>query len=111
MPGKHAQEWSGVSLRPAAMYGIRIYTTGSVLLEHLDIAGSHVISAISNVDQRADAPWPLSVVDHEGVRHFVSQAPGEVIMYEGSTCPHGRIKRLQGRYMANLFVHFAPVPL
>lgn len=35
--------------------------------------------------------------------------PGEMVLYEGSSCIHGREKPLNGDWFANLFIHMAPV--
>lgn len=39
------------SLQPTAIYGVRVYTRGCVLREHVDVAETHHISAIINIDQ------------------------------------------------------------
>jgi hypothetical protein len=36
-------------------------------------------------------------------------APGDMVLYESSTVVHGRPAPLQGRYFANVFIHFMPV--
>lgn len=56
-----------------------------------------------------DEPWPLGIVDHAGKEHDVTIVPGELIMYEGSSCPHDRLKPLQGDWFANIFIHMAPI--
>lgn len=103
------EAWSGVRLKHSAIYGIRIYRRGSYLGKHVDIAGTHVISAIINVSQKVDEPWPLGITDHAGKAHLVPMVPGEMIMYEGSSCPHDRALPLKGDWYANIFVHMAPI--
>ena len=56
--------------------------------------------------QDVDEPWPLEVFDHGGRAHQASLQPGEMLLYEGATCAHGRTAPLHGRFMANVFVHF-----
>lgn len=56
--------------------------------------------------QDVDEPWPLEVFDHDGRAHQASLQPGEMLLYEGATCAHGRTAPLNGRFMANVFVHF-----
>jgi prolyl 4-hydroxylase len=68
-----------------------------------------VISAIINVDQDVDEEWALEVYDHDGVAHNITMAPGDMVLYESHSVIHGRPFRLQGRYYANIFVHFEPI--
>ncbi|RYY89411.1 hypothetical protein EON63_00745 [archaeon] len=44
----------------------RRYHNQSVLRMHVDTANTHVVSAIINVDQQVDKPWPLVILDHDG---------------------------------------------
>ena len=44
----------------------RKYTNGSVLRMHVDTVGTHVVSAIINVDQDVEKDWPLLILDHDG---------------------------------------------
>lgn len=101
-------EWTGQHLDEASMYGIRKYTTGSVLATHVD-RNPLVTSAIINVDQDMDEPWPLEVVAHDGKAYNVTMEPGDLVLYESHSVLHGRPYPLKGRFMANLFVHFEPV--
>jgi prolyl 4-hydroxylase len=56
------EEWTGMELRPTSMYGIRVYTDGAVLNPHVDRLPL-VSSAIVNVAQDVDEPWPLEIYD------------------------------------------------
>lgn len=107
---KIMEDWlsNKVKLTPVAMYGIRLYTRGTWLAMHVDRPDTHIISAIINVDQEVEEPYALQIMDHEGVVHSVTLEPGEMILYEGATCAHGRTEPLKGKYYANLFVHFRP---
>ncbi|KAG1674272.1 hypothetical protein FOA52_013461 [Chlamydomonas sp. UWO 241] len=99
--------WAGgVKLEPTALYGVRIYTRGSWLKLHVDRADTHIISAIVNIDQDVDEPWPLQIRDHAGNQHNVTIEPGEMVMYEGAVCEHGRQVPFNGRWFANTFIHF-----
>jgi prolyl 4-hydroxylase len=51
----------------------------------------------------------VEIYTHAGVAVNVSMAPGDMVMYESHTCVHGRPAPLQGRFFANVFVHFEPV--
>ena len=95
------QEWTGQELTPTSLYGIRKYTSGSVLATHVDRLPL-VTSAIINVAQDVDEPWPLEVFGHDGVAYNVTIEPGEMIMYESHSILHGRPFPLKGRYCANV---------
>ena len=60
------------------------------------------------VDQKVDEPWPLTVMTHEGKREKIFLKPGEMLLYESATIPHGRQTPLNGSYYDNLFVHYKP---
>ena len=59
------QQWTGEELSPVSLYGIRKYTTGAVLATHVDRLPL-VSSAIINVAQDVDEPWPLELIGHDG---------------------------------------------
>ena len=102
------EEWTGERLKPTSLYGIRVYKEGAILASHVDRLPL-VTSAIINVDQDLDSPWPVEVYTHDGHAENVTMAPGDMVMYESHTCVHGRPIPLQGRHYANVFVHFIPV--
>eukprot|EP00804_Cyclotella_cryptica_P018732 CCRYP_007212-RA/>CCRYP_007212-RA protein AED:0.39 eAED:0.39 QI:135/1/1/1/1/1/4/1687/322 len=89
------------------IYGIRVYTSGSILATHID-RDPLISSAIINVDQNVEEPWPLEAYDHEGRAHNLTLEPGEMILYESHSVLHGRPFALRGDYYANIFVHFKP---
>ena len=45
---------------------------------------THVISAIINVGQKVDKPWPLFIFDHEETAHKIYLQPGEILWYESA---------------------------
>ena len=100
-------QWSGISLRLSAVYGIRIYARGTRLRMHRDRKG-HIVSAILNLDQSVDEPWPLTIEDHFFRTHNVLMAPGEMLFYESYRLNHGRPTPLEGEHYTNLFAHFRP---
>jgi len=65
------QEWTGQRLAECSLYGIRIYEEGAVLATHVD-RNPLVSSAIINVDQDVDEPWPLEVIGHDGHAYNVT---------------------------------------
>eukprot|EP00968_Pinguiococcus_pyrenoidosus_P006249 scaffold427_cov263-Pinguiococcus_pyrenoidosus.AAC.13 len=102
------EKWTGKELKSTSLYGIRVYHNGAILASHCDRLPL-VSSAIINVDQDVDEPWPLEIYDHSGKAHNVTMAPGDMVLYESHVCVHGRPFPLKGRYYANLFVHFEPM--
>ena len=46
------EAWSGVPLKPQAVYGIRVYCRRAILDVHIDREDTHIISAIINVAQQ-----------------------------------------------------------
>lgn len=102
------EAWTGQRLKPTSLYGIRIYGEDAILAPHLDRLPL-VSSAIMQIDQDVDDPWPIEVIGHDGRAYNVTLAPGEVALYESSTIVHGRPYPLRGNFFANVFVHFIPV--
>ena len=100
--------WSGISLEPTFVYGIRIYQNGAVLVPHRDRENTHIISAIINIDQEVSKDWPLVIEDHFFRKHEITLRPGEVIYYESAKLLHGRPQPLEGKSFANIFCHFMP---
>ena len=65
---KIMEDWANVKLNKNFIsYGIRRYTRGAVLLQHVDKIPSHIISVILQIDQKVDEDWPLTLVDHKGI--------------------------------------------
>ena len=58
------EAWAGVKLQTSAVYGVRVYCSGSTLVNHVDRSDSHIIFAILNIDQKVS--WGMERV--EGIR-------------------------------------------
>ncbi len=101
------QEWTQEELTQCSLYGIRVYTEGAVLATHVDRMPL-ISSAIVNVAQDVDEPWPIEVIGHDGRAHNVTMEPGDMVLYESHSVLHGRPFPLKGRYFANIFIHFEP---
>lgn len=101
------QEWTGEELTQCSLYGIRVYTEGAILATHVDRMPL-ISSAIVNVDQDVDEPWPIEVIGHDGRAHNVTMEPGDMVLYESHSILHGRPFPLKGRFFANVFIHFEP---
>eukprot|EP01036_Dinobryon_divergens_P025323 gene25323-33854_t len=102
------EEWVGRKVEPTSLYGIRIYTENSILATHVDRLPL-VSSAIMNVAQDVDEPWPAEVYDHDGKAYNVTMEPGDMVLYESATVLHGRPFPLKGRSYANVFIHYKPL--
>jgi len=105
------QWWTGRKLQHTATFGVRIYHRGSMLIDHVDRADTHIASAVIQVAQSVeeDGGWPLEVIDAEGNCAEVFLQPAEFVLYEGGRFRHGRPMRLRGDSMSNVFSHFAPL--
>ena len=102
------QHWTAQEIVPCSMYGIRTYTNGAILAPHVDRLPL-VSSAIVNVAQDVNEPWPLEVYGRDGKAYNVTMEPGDMILYESHSLIHGRPFPLKGRYYANIFIHFEPI--
>ncbi|CAK0890050.1 unnamed protein product, partial [Prorocentrum cordatum] len=107
---EYLEWWTNMSLTPTSTFGIRIYHRGSMLIDHVDRADTHLASAVIQIDQDVDEDggWPLEVIDEEGNCFEVYLQPGELALYEGGRFRHGRPMRFRGNYFANIG-HFAPL--
>jgi prolyl 4-hydroxylase len=65
------QEWTGYRQAECSLYSIRIYYEGAMLAPHVDRLPL-VASAIINVDQDVDKPWPLEAIGYDGKAHNVT---------------------------------------
>jgi len=102
------EDWVKQPLEYTALYGIRVYTNNSYLLNHVDRSATHAVSAIIQVDQRVDEDWLLEVIGHDRKSNYLTLRPGEIAFYESATVIHGREAKLKGDYFANVFLHFRP---
>eukprot|EP00927_Polykrikos_kofoidii_P062869 TRINITY_DN57667_c0_g1_i1.p1 TRINITY_DN57667_c0_g1~~TRINITY_DN57667_c0_g1_i1.p1 ORF type:complete len:310 (+),score=39.93 TRINITY_DN57667_c0_g1_i1:77-1006(+) len=102
--------WTERELKIEAVYGVRVYHRGSMLLNHVDSHATHVASAVLQVDQEVDRDggWPLEVVAETGDVYQVYLQPGEMVLYEGAKLKHGRPMRFRGEMFANIFAHMRP---
>ena len=57
-----------------------------------------VSSAIIQVAQDIDEPWPVEVIAHDGTAHNISMLPGDMVLYESHSVLHGRPFPLKGRH-------------
>jgi len=106
----HSNGWRNISaLEFTAFYGLREYSEGASLRNHVDRVDTHVFSAILQIAQTGvRTPWPLQVIGFDGVLYDITLEPGEMIMYEGHRLIHGRPYPFDGERYTNAFVHFKP---
>jgi prolyl 4-hydroxylase len=97
---KIISEWTGEEVTQCSLYGIRMYNEGAVLSPHVDRLPL-VSSAIINVAQDLDEPWPLEVIGHDGRAENVTMEPGDMVLYESHSVIHGRPFPLKGRFFAS----------
>jgi len=102
------EQWVGRKVVPTSLYGIRIYTDKSILATHVDRLPL-VSSAIINVAQDVNEPWPAEIYDHDGKAYNVTMEPGDMVLYESHTVLHGRPFPMNGSFYANIFVHYKPI--
>ena len=82
------QEWTNTKLATTSVFGVRIYKEGAILSPHVD-RPSLITSAIINIDQDVDEPWPLEVYGRNGLAVNITVEPGEMVLYESHTLIHG----------------------
>lgn len=117
------EEWTGMKLQPASIYGIRVYTDGAILVRPgkcfayyqirtltLSMPGRYqaphvdrlplVSSCIVNIAQDVDEPWPLEVIDRQGKAVNITMEPGEFMLnsYQQCRCIHIITYPLYRRY-------------
>ena len=76
---------------------------------HVDTVGTHVVSAIINVDQNVTTDWPLVILNHEGEEQKVNMQAGDMLLYESARLLHGRPEAMNGEHYDNIFIHYKPV--
>ena len=107
------EDWTTMKLRPSSLYGVRVYTEGSVLNPHVDRLPL-VSSAIVNVAQDVDEDWPIEVYDRFNNAVNITMQPGDMVLYESGSLIHGVSHSFrQGLYeilvcFLNLFCCSAP---
>jgi len=96
--------WAGRELEPAVIYGIRSYSSGSVLKDHYDVQTTHHVA--TSITLGKDAAWSLNIQDHDKQWWAVDVEPGQGIMFESGVCIHGRLDPFEGTYYDNIYSHY-----
>jgi len=98
-------EWvGGRELEPTSLYGVRVYERDAYLATHVD-SFPRVTSAIIQVAQDVDEPWPIEIIGHDGKAYNVTMEPGEMAMYESHTILHGRPFPLNGKFFVSILYY------
>ncbi len=100
--------WTGLKakkLEISHVYGVRVFHEGAMERMHPN-RDDIPLGVIINVAQ--SKPWPLIIRDHQGEDQIVLLNPGELVMYEGGACPHGRPAPLRGEFYAQLEMGYTP---
>jgi len=109
------EEFCGEKLEKTFIYGVREYLKGANLIQHKDRIETHHISSIILLDKNLKcgcktkelgADWALDFQTHDGTWEKVYLEPGQMVLYESTTCLHGRNDRFEGTYYRNFFVHY-----
>ena len=100
------EEWCARALVPTACYGMRMYLTGTYLLNHIDRIETHIISSTLCIAGDLDERWPLYMEDVDGNPHEIDVDPGELVFYESAKLKHGRPYELKGRFYVGMFIHY-----
>jgi len=99
--------WCGRKLKPAVIYGIRSYSSGSVLKEHYDRQDTHHVA--TSMPIASDHSWSLNIQDHDKQWWEVDVEPGQGIMFESGVCIHGRLDPFKGTFYDNIYAHYTYV--
>ena len=79
----------GAQVVPTYSYG-RIYYNGSELRRHVDRSSSEIsVSVCLDIDRSVE-DWPIYIEDINGHIEEISQAPGDIVIYDGNKLPHWR---------------------
>ena len=101
------EKWTGEKLQlTSGPSSIRVYSSGAIVSPHANRLSQVFASAIINVAQDVKEPWPLVVVSSDGITREITLLPGEMALIESSSTIRGFPYALQGKFMANLIVHF-----
>jgi hypothetical protein len=100
------EEWTLEKLRLTSASDVRVYTDGAVVNAQSRRLPRVSFSALINVAQDLKKPWSLELLSRDGETHQIILLPGEMLLIETASVIHGFPAPLQGKYMANMVVHF-----
>jgi prolyl 4-hydroxylase len=102
------EAWFGHYLKFSDIKGITNYKNAAVIKQHREDRNTNIVSAVINIHQCVNKPWPLVIDDHNYRKHQVYFTPGDILFYEGAKLSHGRPEALDGDEYAELILHYQP---
>ena len=66
-----------------------------------------VSSAIIQVDQDVNEPWPVEMISHDGQAYNITMNPGDMVLYESHSVLHGRPYPLSGKFYVRTLITFS----
>ena len=73
---------------------LTFYISHSTDVDRLPLVSSAIIQVAQNVDE----PWPVEVIGHDGKAYNITMEPGHMVLYESHTILHGRPYPLSGQF-------------
>lgn len=95
------KQHTGIDVLPSYSYA-RIYYAGSELRIHRD-RESCEISATCCIGY--EDPWPIGFIDRSGDINYITQEPGDMVIYSGCELFHWR-NAYPGRQITQAFLHY-----
>uniref|UniRef100_A0A6C0LXX5 Fe2OG dioxygenase domain-containing protein n=1 Tax=viral metagenome TaxID=1070528 RepID=A0A6C0LXX5_9ZZZZ len=102
------EKWAGQKLDLKAIYGVRSFRRNSSLKPYCDTRDTHVISAVIHLGDKSDEPWAFEIVDNYYNKHNIYFEQGDLFLYEGARCVHGRPSQYKGDDWRVIYVHYSP---
>lgn len=100
------------NMEDEAITRLRIYTTGNKIRMHTDeVSSGNIIGIILHYtrDLGGAGNWPFQLIDHNGNQQVIMMNPGDLVVFESSSLPHGRPTYFRGRYFVNTFLYYTPM--
>ena len=105
------EHWCNCYLEQSGVYGIRVYTEGSVLHHHVGRVDTNAIAVLLQIDQdyQPGDDWLIELIDYKGKRQILKLFPGDMLIYEAAKMIHGQPWSFRGKSLANVLMFFTPV--
>lgn len=100
------EKWSKQQLKLSAIYGVRSFRRNSSLKPYCDTRDTHVISAVIHLGDSSDQPWSFYFEDNYYRKHNIYFREGDLFLYEGARCIHGRPNKYKGDDWRTIYVHY-----
>ncbi|MEW6995131.1 prolyl hydroxylase family protein [Colwelliaceae bacterium MEBiC 14330] len=100
------EAWFGHYLKLSKIEDIKNYKNAAVIQQQREDSNTSIVTAIINIDQSVNKPWPLVIYDHNYRKHEILLTPGDICFYEAAKLSHGRPEALDGVNFSQLRVHY-----